>query len=58
MLFIQITIDTNKEIISLVELFEGMKCEDSGGMANCVALQSHSGEVVTILAAKNSRELL
>ena len=53
---LQITIETNKPAVNLLDLFSEMNCESEGGQNGCVAFKCVSGEVITVLAAKNSRE--
>ena len=52
----QITIETNKAVVNLLDLFSELNCEAEGGQSSCIAFKSLSSEVVTVLAAKNSRK--
>ncbi|XP_063687264.1 protein PTHB1-like isoform X3 [Bolinopsis microptera] len=52
----KITIETNKPAVNLLELFSEMNCEAEGGQNGCVAFKCASGEIVTLLAAKNSQK--
>eukprot|EP00116_Pleurobrachia_bachei_P010932 sb/3471194/ len=54
---LQITIETNKAPVNLVELFGEVNCEAQGGQPACIGLSFYSGETVTVLAAKNSHPL-
>ena len=42
--------------MNLVELFGEVNCEAQGGQPACIGLSFYSGETITVLAAKNSRE--
>lgn len=52
----KITIETNKPVVNLLDLFSELNCEAEGGQNSCIAFKCVSGEIVTVLAAKNSQK--